>query len=172
MKKELISAAAVAILTVGMVSTSEAFWFVKAKNEMNKVSAGRDANSGKNSFNRTNAHNVSRSKNVITGNGGNVTGGSGNGNNGSASASASKGGGGWGWFGYGRGGSGSAAASASLGEWKNSGTVGNGISGTTISGLTAGDTVNTGSTYNNINNGSDAVRENGLTERARIQAGR
>ena len=79
MKKYLTSAVTVAILTVAIVPTSHA-WFVKAKNEMNRLSAGRNAVSGgnsagrdrvdnRNSFNRMNSPDISGgAKNVNTGN--------------------------------------------------------------------------------------------------------
>ena len=79
MKKYLTSAVTVAILTVAIVPTSHA-WFVKAKNEMDRLSAGRNAVSGgnsagrdrvdnRNSFNRMNSPDISGgAKNVNTGN--------------------------------------------------------------------------------------------------------
>lgn len=77
MKRAITGVAAVALITVGGVSTSEAF-FVKAKNEMNRLNAGRNAVSGKssagrdridnkNSFNRYNSPDISNSRGVFTG---------------------------------------------------------------------------------------------------------
>lgn len=159
MKRTITSIVIGAIITVAGISSSEAFWFVKAKNEMNKIGnagkAGRDS--------RVNSHNVSRSKNVINGfqSGAATATTSGTSNNGSASASSRGGGFGFG-FGWGRRG---AAASASTSGWSNTGIAGNGGNTVTSGGIgQVGDQVSTGHTYM----GSDAIQANKEVEIKRL----